>query len=187
MAAPIPDEDLVSQVLSESWDLFKNDFVLYVVASLLLVAVTIVSLGLFSGPMTVGFIRLVERRRRGDEAGPTDIFDGFSQLGASLIAAILIGVGVFIGLLLLVVPGLVFGFAMAFAFQAIAIEGETATGAMSRSYEVVRNNIALSIVFVVILLVLSSLGGLVVFGNLLTMPFCMIMMTLAYHRLSSMS
>lgn len=184
MAAPIPDEDLVSQLFGEAWELYKDDFVLYVVASLLLVVVTIVSLGLLSGPLTVGFILLIEKRRRGEPAGPTDIFDGFSQLGASLIAAILIAVGVFIGLLLFVLPGLVFGFAMAFAFQAIAIEDESAIGAMSRSYEVVRDNLAISIVFVVIVLALSSLGGLVVFGNLLTMPFCMILMTLAYHRLS---
>jgi hypothetical protein len=185
MSAPIPHEDLVQEVLRESWELFKNDFVLYLLAGLLLIVVSIVSFGLLSGPLTVGFISLIEKRRRGETGGPTDVFDGFDKLGASLVASILIGVGVFLGLLVLVLPGVLFGFAMAFAFQAIAIENETATGAMSRSFDIVRENLALSIVFVVIVIILSSIGSLVVFGAIVTMPFSMILMTLAFRRLSA--
>ena len=33
------------------------------------------------------------------------------------------------------------------------------------------------------LLVLSGIGGAVIFGTLLTLPFSLVLMTLAYHRL----
>lgn len=184
MSEPIQHEDVVQDTLMEAWDLFKNDFVLYVLAGLLTIVVTIVSLGLLSGPMTVGFIKLVEKRRRGEEASATDVFDGFSQFGDSLIASILIGIGVFIGIFLFVLPGLLFGLVMAFTFPAIAIDNETATGGMAKSFFIIRENLALSAVFLVIVLVLSGIGSAVVFGTLLTMPFSLILITLAYHRLS---
>jgi uncharacterized membrane protein len=100
------------------------------------------------------------------------------------VATVLIVVGTFIGLLLFVVPGLVFAVATTFTFQAIAIDRETATGAIGRSIEIVRDNLALSIVFIVIVIVLNSLGGLVLFGTFLTLPYCLILMTLAYERLA---
>jgi len=177
-------EDLVQNTLSEAWDLFTSDFVLWVVAGLLLIVVSMVSLGILSGPMTVGFIQLIEKRRRGEDTSATDIFDGFSQFGASFIASILIGIGVFIGMFLFILPGLLFGLSMAFAFHAIAIDNQDATGAMSKSFNLIKDNLALSAVFLVIVLVLSGLGGAVVFGTLLTMPFALLMMTLAYHGLS---
>ena len=183
MTEPIRQEDIIQDTLSDAWTLFSQDFVLYVLAGLLMIVVSVVTLGLLSGPMAVGFIKLVEKRRRNEDGSPTDIFDGFSQFGASLIASILIGLGVFIGALLFVLPGILFGLATAFTFHAIAIDNESATGGISRSFSIIKENLALSAVFLVIVLVLSGIGGAVVFGTLLTMPFALILLTLAYHRL----
>ena len=178
-------EDVVQRTLSESWDLFTRDFVLWILAGLILVVVSIFSLGILSGPMTVGFVQLVEKRRRDEPGSATDVFEGFSHFGASLIAFILISVGVFVGSLLLVLPGLLFALAMAFTFHAIAIDGDDALGAMGKSFRVIKDSPALSAVFLVIVLVLSGIGGAVVFGTLLTMPFTLVLMTLAYHHLSA--
>ena len=183
MTEPIRQEDVVQETLAEAWSLFTNDFVLYVVAGLLMIVVSIVTLGVLSGPMTVGFVQLVERRRRGETCSPTDVFDGFQRFGASLIASFLVGLGIFVGVLLFVIPGILFGCAMAFTFQAIAINDESATGAMARSFEVIKQNPGISIVLLIIVLVLSGLGGAVLFGTLLTLPFSLILMTLAYDRL----
>ncbi len=180
-------EDIVQSTLSEAWDLFKNDLALWIVAGLILVVLSAVSLGILSGPMTVGFVQIVERRRRNEPASAGDIFDGFSHFGASLIAFLLIGVGVFIGSLLLVLPGLLFGLAMAFSFHAIAIDDEDAMGGMSRSFNSIKENPVLAAVFLVISLVLSGIGGAVVFGTLVTLPFTLVLMTLAYHHLSEPS
>jgi uncharacterized membrane protein len=181
------DEDVVQETLADAWALYRDDFVLFLIAGLLVVGVSIVTLGLLSGPLVVGFVDVVERRRRGEDAAATDVFDGFGLLAPSLVATVLIVVGTFIGLLLFVVPGLVFAVATTFTFQAIAIDRETATGAIGRSIEIVRDHLALSIVFIVIVIVLNSLGGLVLFGTFLTLPYCLILMTLAYDRLARMA
>lgn len=177
-------EDVVQSTLGEAWNVFSHDFALWILAGLILIIASVVSFGILSGPMTIGFIRLVEKRRRDESGSATDIFDGFSRFGASLIAFLLIALGVFVGSLLLVLPGLLFGLAMAFTFHAIEIEDQDAVGAMSRSFSVIKDNPALSAVFLVIILVLSGIGGAVVFGTLLTLPFSLILMTLAYHRLA---
>ncbi len=179
-------EDLVQDTLSEAWGLFKGDFVLWIIAGLIMLIVTVVSLGILSGPMTVGFIQLVEKRLRNEPGSPADVFDGFGHFGASLIAFVLICVGVAIGMFLLVLPGLLFGLAMSFAFHAIAIDDEDATGALAKSFALIKKDLALSAIFLVIVLVLSGIGGAVGFGILLTMPFTLILMTLAYHRLSAL-
>ena len=183
MTNEIQTEDLVASSLSESWELFKDDLVLYVIAALLVLVVSTVSLGLLSGPMIVGFIKLVAKRIRGEEGTATDVFDGFSEFGASLIAMILIGIGVFIGFLLLVIPGLIFAVVTAFTFHAIALDGDGATAAMGRSYSLIKEHLAPCAVLLVIVAVLNAIGGSVVFGSLLTMPFSLILMTLAYQRL----
>jgi len=180
-------EDVVQSTLSEAWNLFTSDFVLWILGGLVLAVVSVVSLGLLFGPMIVGFVQLVEKRRRNEPASVTDIFEGFSHFGASLIAFILISVGVFVGSLLLVLPGLLFGLVMAFTFHAIAIDDQDAMGGMGRSFSLIKENPALAAVFLVIMLVLSGIGGAVVFGTLLTLPFTLVLMTIAYHRLSELS
>ena len=183
MTEPIRNEDVVRDTLVEAWNLFQNDFVLYILAGLLTIVVSVVTLGLLSGVVSVGFIELVEKRRRGEEGYPIDVFDGFSKIGECVVASVLIGLGVLIGVFLFVLPGLLFGLAMLFTYPAIAIDNETATGGMAKSFSIITENFALAAIFLVIVVVLSSLGGAVIFGTLLVLPFNLILLTLAYHRL----
>lgn len=183
MTEAIQTENLVESSLRESWTLFKDDLVLYVVASLLVFVISAVSLGLCAGPMIVGFIKLVRKTMQGEAATATDVFDGFSEFGASLIAMILIGLGVFIGSMLLIVPGVLFAFITAFTFHAIALDGIGATAAIGRSYALIKENPAPSFVLLLIVAVLNAIGGSIVFGSLLTTPFSLIVMTFAYQRL----
>ncbi|MGB5266504.1 MAG: hypothetical protein WBN30_07950 [Polyangiales bacterium] len=183
MTDAIKTENLVESSLSESWALFKDDLVLYVVATLLVFVISAVTLGVCAGPMIVGFIKLVRKRMRGEEGTATDVFDGFSEFGASLIAMILIGIGVVIGSMLLVLPGIIFGFITAFTFHAIALDGLGATTAIGQSYTLIKENLAPSLVLLLIVAVLNAVGGSIIFGSLFATPFSLIVMTIAYQRL----
>ena len=187
MTDAIQTENLVENSLSESWELFKNDVVLYVIASLLVLVISAVSLGVCAGPMVVGFIQLVNKRIRGEAGTATDVFDGFSEFGASLIAMILIALGVFVGVLLLVIPGVIFAFVTGFTFHAIALDGLGATDAIGRSYSLIKENLAPCFVLLIIVAVLNAIGGSIIFGSLLATPFSLIVMTFAYLRLRGMA
>jgi uncharacterized membrane protein len=177
-------QNLVQDSLSEAWEAFKKDAVLYILAGLLATAVTIVSLGLLFAPLTVGQIAIVRKRRRNEVAGVGDVFSGFSSFGASFVAGILVFIGVMIGMFLLVLPGLVFAFFCAFTFHGIAYKNLGAIDAIKASFGLVKSQFMALFVLMLIAIALNFVGGLVWVGGLLTGPFTMVMLTIAYEKLA---
>jgi hypothetical protein len=123
------------------------------------------------------------------------------QLGSIVVAGVLAGIGIFLGLLLLIVPGLVLMTWWVLIIPVIALERTAAGAAFSRSRELVRGNgwnvfgvILLTILLllgfeIVLALVLtpladwlrSSLASIV--SGTLTAPFIALVWTLLYLRL----
>ncbi|MFI5032723.1 MAG: glycerophosphoryl diester phosphodiesterase membrane domain-containing protein [Reyranellales bacterium] len=64
--------------------------------------------------------------------------EGLKRLGAALGVAILSGIGIFFGMILLIVPGLILAAMWAVAVPAAVIEEMSATAALSRSQELTR-------------------------------------------------
>jgi uncharacterized membrane protein len=180
-------EHLVQDSLSESWDAFKKDAVLYILANLVATAVAMVSLGLLFAPLTVGLIGIVRKRRRGEGAAIGDVFGGFSSFGASFVAAIIIGLGVILGLILVVLPGLIFAFMCAFTFHGIAYRNLGSIDAIKASFGLVKSNFLAVAVIMLVAVVINAIGGLVWVGTLLTGPFTMVLITIAYEKLSATS
>ncbi len=184
-AAPaIEVESFVVQSARAAWQTFKTDPVLYIVSSLVVAVVAAVSLLILTGPMTVGFIEVVRRRRRGENARIADLFDGLSQFAGSFVAFVLIAVAASIGFLLFVVPGLLVLVATCFAFHEIGYRKAHAADALRASFRLARRN-ALHVLIVLIgVAALNALGGAVLFGTLLSAPFALVWMTVAYELLT---
>ena len=178
-------EDLVKDSLLESWEAFKKDAVLYVLANLVLIGLSIVSLGILVGPLTVGMIGIVRKRRRGEAASVGDIFAGFSSFGASFGACVIVVLGVLVGVLLLVVPGLVFAFLSVFTLHGIAYRNLGAIAAIKHSITAVKSHALAVFVMMLVALVINTVGGLVWVGGLLTGPFTTLLFTIAYEKLSA--
>jgi hypothetical protein len=178
-------EDLVKDALSESWEAFKKDAVLYVLANLVLIGLSMISLGILIGPLTVGMIGIVRKRRRGEAASVGDIFAGFSSFGASF-GAMLIGVlGVLVGVLLLVVPGLVFAFLSIFTFHGIAYRNLGSIASIKHSIAVVKGHALAVFVIMLVTIVINAVGGMVWVGGILTGPFTTLLLTVVYEKLSA--
>ena len=123
------------------------------------------------------------------------------QLGAIVVAGLLAGIGVFIGLLLLIVPGLVLMTWWVLIIPVIALERTSAGDSFGRSRELVRGygwsvfgvivmTILLLIGFGIVLsLVLSPLADWLqslvsnIVSGTLTAPFIALVWTLLYFRL----
>lgn len=176
-------EVAIQSIFTRSWEVFKKDPVLYIVASLIVGVVGTVSLGILAAPLMVGFIRLTRNRMRGEEVGAGDVFGGMSALIPSLIAAILIAIGVGIGSLLLVLPGIAVAVIFSYAFHLIAYDDANVGDALKGSFELVKNNILLVILVMVLIGILNSIGGVVVVGVLLTGPFSMVASTVAFEEM----
>jgi hypothetical protein len=123
------------------------------------------------------------------------------QLGSIVVAGVLAGIGVFLGLLLLIVPGLVLMTWWVLIIPVIALERSSAGAAFGRSRELVRGygwsvfgvivlTILLLLIFEIVLGIalapladwLRSFVSSVVSGTL-TAPFIALVWTLLYFRL----
>lgn len=83
-----------------------------------------------------------------------------------IVASVLIGVAVFVGMMLLVLPGLAAAYLLMFAIPIVVLEKVNPLDAMKKSYTLVIANISETIVFIVIAFVLVIISGVIgaIFG-----------------------
>jgi len=179
-AAP---ENVLTNVLKRSWDVFMKDPVLYVIAGIIVIVVGALTLGILAPALSIGFTRIVRDRMQGKPAEASGVFGGMSLFVPSLIAMILIAIGVTIGTALLVLPGLFVAVVTSFAFQFMALDNAGVGDSLSRSYRLVMDNLVTVILLIVLLAVINCAGGAVAVGILLTTPFTMVAMVIAYEDL----
>jgi len=176
-------EQAIQTIAVRTWDVFKKDPVLYIVASLIVSIVGGVTLGILAAPLGIGFIKMTRDRMAGKEVGAGDVFSGMSSFVPALVVGIIVVVGVMIGSALLVLPGLLVILVTCFAFHFIAYEEASIGDALSKSFSLVKDNILTVIIVLIALGVLNSLGSMVVIGFLLTMPLSMVAMNVAFEEL----
>ncbi len=175
-------EVAIQQIFTRSWGVFKEDMVLYIIASLIVAVVGGLSLGILMPTLMVGFVKLVRKRMAGEEASAGDVFD-FSAFVPALIVGIIIGVGVMVGSMLLVLPGIAVALVTGYSFHFIAYDDAGVGDALKGSFELVKDNIVLVLILMLILGVLNGIGSAVVLGALLTGPFSMVASTIAFEEM----
>jgi hypothetical protein len=220
----------IGSVLGEAWTLYKRFFLLFFLTAFVvfvvldfvsaladaaagdsvaadlfwsLISATVGVIGFFwvQGAL-VEVVRDVRDGRADRTIGETYLAVG-PRLPALLVAGILAGIGIAIGLLLLIVPGLFLLTIWSMIVAVIVIEGRSAGESFGRSREVVRGHgwdvFALIIVTFLLVAVASGLirlvfaplpdfldtwiGGLV--AHSLTIPFAAAALTTAYFRLTA--
>ena len=74
--------------LSAGWNGLKNNFVTHVVACVLVGVVSGFTSGLLTGPMMVGYMRMVKLEEEGGRAQIGDVFKGFDDFVPALVAVL---------------------------------------------------------------------------------------------------
>jgi hypothetical protein len=211
-----------SGVIGESWNLYKTHwrhllpiaFVVYLAVALL--GALLAALLTWLGAIIAAFISLVAlfwlqaalvkavedvRDGRADLSLGETFETARPHLAAVLVAGILAALGIVIGLILLIIPGLILMTLWAVIIPAIVLESRSAGESFGRSRELVRGNgwgvfgvIVLTIllligVSIVLSLILSPLAdwlqGFVsqIVSGTLTAPFIAVVLTVLYFRL----
>jgi uncharacterized membrane protein len=94
---------------------------------------------LLGGAFSIGLCLFHLNIARRQKAEPMDIFAGFNQLFQSIIAALLIGIIVLVGFVLLIVPGVIAGLGLSQTYFIMADKpGTSATDAMQESWDMMR-------------------------------------------------
>lgn len=173
----------IAKLFQRSWALFQSKPVEHLVAGLIVLALSALTLGVLFGPLSVGQIRMIEKQQRGETPRIEDVFAGFSSFGPSFLTSLILFVAVFVGMLLLVLPGLFVGLAWGFAIWFVALEGASTSAALSGSWQLLKNHTASVVVVFVLLAVVNAVASSVVLATLLTAPLSMIFCTLAYQEM----
>jgi hypothetical protein len=177
----------LTQILEETWEILWKDAFLYLLAGLLCTVLVGISLGVLGGVALVGFALLIERRRQGHDVGPAVVFSGFEFFVPATLALVVMLVGVSLGLVLLVLPGLFLLAAWSLTFCAMARERLTAGEALARSYGIFRDHALIVVVLLIVLGLVNSIAGVLIFAQLISIPYSLIALSVAYDKLSATS
>lgn len=173
----------LGKLLQGSWSLFQSKPVEHLVAGLIVITGSVLSIGVLSGPLSVGHIRMVEMQQRGEPIRIQDVFAGFDSFGSAFLTSFILFVAVCIGMILLVLPGLLLGLAWGFAIWFVALEDASTTSALGGSWQLLKSHTASVIVVFVLLAVVNLAASTVVLATLLTGPLSIIFCTLAYQEM----
>ena len=213
-----------SGVIGEAWGIYKAhwrhlltlSFVTYLIVAVItaLLAAILTWVGALIGAvislvavfwLQAALVRAVEDLRDGKaDLSLQETFDAAKpHLGSVLVAGILAALGIAIGLLLLIVPGLFLMTIWAVIVPVIVLEGKSAGESFSRSRELVRGN-GWGVFGVIVLVILLLIGFEIVLGlvltpladwlqgfisnivsGTLTAPFIAVVLTLLYFRLKA--
>ncbi len=182
----------VSKYLKDGWEIFKTRAGEFVVFTLIIVLVT----GLFSrldvigslaasavtAPLYAGFIIVVFMLFKSQEVRFGDFFKGFNYFLPLLLASLVMGILVTIGMVLLVLPGIYLLVSYMFVSMLIVDYHMEFWQAMETSRQIVTKNWFPLFVFFLVLVVINLLGALALgIGLLVTMPLSVCAICVAYR------
>lgn len=180
----------IGSEFSRGWKLFKENMGLLVVAGLLAGLLTIVTCGLLSGPMTVGFFLVIQRLIKNDPVKPQagDIFKGFDFFVQSLLLfIILLALGFLLGIIPVVgqIVGFLLGSLMMWGMMFVAYQKLSAMDALKKIYELAKTgDFTMPLVLGVIANLVAGLGVFACgVGALFTAPLAYCVMACCHQTL----
>jgi uncharacterized membrane protein len=161
--------------ISAGWEAFKKNAVNHIIAVVLLSAISSVGMGLLTGPLWVGYMRMILAESEGRTTSPTDIFKGFEDFVPALIASLLSSIIVSVGVMFCVVPGLLLAPLVTYSLYLVAAGEKDGIAALKRSFEMLQANLLPGFLCSFALGLVAVLGVLGCFvGVLVTMPVAFI-------------
>lgn len=169
--------------ISEGWQMVKADIWTYILAALLFMIVGSVGSFITQGPMLAGFHIFCMKKLSNRNADLGDIFKGFNYFVPALVASLLIGLFVFAGTLLCLIPGLVVAAMFKFTHLFIVDKRMEFWPAMQASHAVVKNDYVGFSLFLIVLFLVNVLGCLcLLVGLFVSVPVTIAAITVAYKE-----
>jgi uncharacterized membrane protein len=156
----------------------------YVLLALVFTILSAVVPVVLQGPMIAGLHIFTMKKLMGRRAEIGDIFLGFNYFVPTLVASILIGIFVFCGTLLCVIPGLVVAAMYKFTYLFIVDKGMDFWPAMQASHAVVKRDYVGFTLFLVLIALVNILGALCcIVGIFVAIPVTLAAITVAYKEI----
>jgi uncharacterized membrane protein len=170
--------------ISEGWALVTADLGNYVLLALIFLVLSSAVPVILQGPMIAGLHIFTMKKLMGRRAEFADLFTGFNYFVPTLVASIVIGLFVFAGTLLCVIPGLVVAAMYKFTYLFIVDKRMDFWPAMQASHAVVKRDYAGFTLFLILMALVNVLGALCcIVGLLVSVPVTFAAITVAYKEI----
>ncbi|MGA3097002.1 MAG: zinc-ribbon domain-containing protein [Bryobacteraceae bacterium] len=170
------------QWIGSGWRLVKADLGTYVLLALVYILMS--GIPLIKGPMTAGFHIFLMKKLLGRRAEFSDLFTGFNFFVPTLVASLIIGLFVGVGLIFCIVGSLVVAAALQFTYLFIVDRRMDFWPAIQSSHAVVKQDYFGFTMFVIALGLLNLLGFICcLVGVLVTIPITLAAVTIAYQEI----
>lgn len=157
----------------------RKNPVTHIVTTILISVVGGASAGLLTGPMVVGYMRMLKVEEEGGQIEFLDVFKGFDDFVPALLAVLLSSILVSIGLMLCFIPGLLIAALVPTAAYLVAVGEKDGINAIKRAFDALKANLFGAFLCSLILGIVGSIGMIFCFvGMFLTLPIAFIGM---YH------
>ena len=153
----------------------KKNAVTHIVTTLLVGIIGGVSAGLLTGPMMVGYMRMIKAEDEGATPEIADVFKGFDDFVPALLAVLLSSIIVSVGFMLCVLPGLLIMALVPTAAYLVAVGEKDGVNAIKRAFEAVKANLGGAFFCALVLGIVGSLGSIACgIGVIITLPITFI-------------
>jgi hypothetical protein len=170
--------------ISEGWALVTADLGNYVLLALVFAVLSSAVPLVLQGSMIAGLHIFTMKKLMGRRAEFEDLFKGFNYFVPTLVASIVIGLFVFCGTLLCVIPGLVVAAMYKFTYLFIVDKRMDFWPAMQASHAVVKRDYVGFTLFLLLMVLVDLLGVLCcVVGIFVAIPVTFAAITVAYKEL----
>lgn len=167
--------------IGEGWRLVKADLGTYVLIAVVFFVLS--SVPFIQGALIAGFHIYTMKKLAGRRAEFGDLFQGFNFFVHTLVASILIGFFVFLGTLLLIIPGIIIAAMYKFTYLFIVDKRMEFWPAMKASHAVVKNDYFGFTMFLILAFLVNVLGFCcLIVGLLVTVPVTIAAITVAYRE-----
>jgi uncharacterized membrane protein len=161
----------IGQCVSSGFEIFKKNALTYVIAWLLLGVINGMTLGILIGPLMVGYFRMVKIDASGGKAQIGDLFKGFDDLSAGLVAGLISLVAIGVGSVLCILPGLVAAPLLPISLYLVSEGEKDGVNAVKRAWHAMSANVVEAVVYMLILSLIAFVGiFLCCVGIFVTLP-----------------
>jgi len=180
--APVGIKAAPGRWIGRGWELVKADIGNYLLIAIIFSLLS--GVPLIQGALIAGFHIFTIKKLTGRPAEFADLFKGFNYFVPTLVASLLIGVFVFGGTLLCIIPGLVVAAMYKFTYVFIVDKRMDFWPAMQASHAVVKNDYFGFTMFLLLMALVDLLGVLCcVVGLFIALPVTFAAITVAYQEL----
>ena len=180
----------IENTLQVGFNLFRKAPAEFIIASILglIVFSNPVSGLLLGGPFMASYFHMADLARKNKQIGFSDFFTGFEKALDLIKLSLLIFLVVFLGLLLLILPGIYFAVSYVFAHLFMWFYDMEAPEAIRLSRKTVSGNFGQILLLFLILAGINLLGVMALgVGILLTMPFSFCVVYAAFNDIIGIS